>query len=76
MKRSNFLKMAGSGMLGISSIPVLAGASEKSEIENHDRKDVTKEGKGAQRLTDKGIAQLAKTEIRNVHPFRHEHIYR
>ena len=50
MKRSNFLKMAGSGVLGISSIPFLTGTAEKSEIENPALKNVAKDGKGAQRL--------------------------
>ncbi len=51
MKRSKFLKIAGSGALGISTIPVLARTSEKSEIVNPSQEAFAKEGKGAQRLT-------------------------
>jgi alpha-L-fucosidase len=55
MKRSNFLKLAGSGVLGISSIPGLARASEKPVFNVIARNDVSEEEKGAQRLT---VAEL------------------
>jgi alpha-L-fucosidase len=51
MKRSNFLKITGSGILGISSIPVLAGTPIKPAIEKNEPKNDIKAGKGAQRLS-------------------------
>lgn len=51
MNRSNFLKIAGSGMLGITSLPGLNKAAGQSEPENLRRRNSHTYEKGAQRLS-------------------------
>lgn len=51
MNRYEFLKLTGSGVLGVSSVPVLAGSIGKPDVAGHGPKDVPGNEKGAQRLT-------------------------
>jgi len=60
MKRGRFLKIAGSGVLGISTVPVLAGAIGSGDTENHERMDDIRDVKGAQRLTTEGLRTWQK----------------
>jgi alpha-L-fucosidase len=60
MNRHTFLKLAGSGVLGISSVPGLSDTSGKSTFENFQRKNGSNEGKGAQRLTEEDLRNWQK----------------
>src|SRR5512133_1803101 len=59
MNRHNFLKLAGSGMLGISSIPFLNGAQDRSVPEGPGPSAV-KDEKGDQRLTIEALRAWQK----------------
>jgi alpha-L-fucosidase len=60
MNRHNFLKLAGSGMLGISSIPVLPGALSIPVPERAGPPNAVKDEKGAQRLTIEALRTWQK----------------